>query len=71
MFLPKYKDALKVDRLLRLDECQSVAVNALRPGVSLTGDVKNLLRSQLICLIANQYDGDYYLYRECIKNGFA
>lgn len=72
VFLPKYKDALKVDSLMRLDECQSVAVNALRPaGVTLTDGVKSLLRSQLIYLIANQYDGDYHVYRECIKKGFA
>lgn len=72
MFLPKHGDVLKVDSLLRLDECQSVSINALRPaGVSLTQDLKRLLRSQMLCLMTGRYEGDYYVYRECIKAGFA
>src|SRR5258708_11510554 len=72
MFLPKYKDALTVDSLARLDECQSVSINSLRPlGVSLSGPVKSLLRSQLLCLMGDLYEGDYHVYRELIKEGFA
>jgi len=72
MFLPSYKDALSVDSFARLNECQSVSVNALRPlGVSLSQPVRNLLRSQLLYLMGDQYEGDYHIYRELIREGFA
>jgi hypothetical protein len=70
MFLPSYKDALSVDSFARLNECQSVSVNALRPlGVCLSEPVRNLLRSQLLYLMGNQYEGDYHIYRELIREG--
>ena len=70
MFLPKYKDALKVDSMARLDECQSVSINALRPlGVTLNESLRDLLRSQLLCLMGDQYEGDYHVYRELIREG--
>ncbi len=72
MFLPKYKDALTVDSLARLDECQSVSINALRPlGVTLNEPARKLLRSQLRYLMGDQYEGDFHVYRECIKEGLA
>lgn len=71
MFLPSYKDALSVDSFARLNECQSVSVNALRPlGFSLSEPVRNLLRSQLLYLMGDQYEGDYHIYRELIREGF-
>jgi hypothetical protein len=43
---------LDVDSLLRLDECQSVAANTLKPvRFSLNDDVRRLLRSQFSLLV--------------------
>ncbi len=72
LFLPKYKDILSVDSLLRLEECQSVAVNALTPkGLCLSEPVRNLLRSQMSLLVNGLYEGDYQVYRDCIREGLA
>jgi len=71
MFTPKYKDS-KVDGILRLDEMQSVSINSLRPlEISLTDPVKKLLRSQILFLMTKFYDGDYAVYRDCIRAGLA
>jgi hypothetical protein len=72
MFLPKYKAALSVDSFARLNECRSVSINALQPlSVSLSEPVRNLLRSQLLYLMGDQYEGDYHVYRELIRDGVA
>lgn len=72
MFLPKYKNALDVDSFARLDECQSVSINSLRHlGARLNEAARNLLRSQLLCLMGDQYDGDYHVYRELIREGIT
>jgi hypothetical protein len=70
LFLPSYKESLSVDSFARLDECQSVSINALRPlGVSLSEPVRNLLRSQLLYLMGDHYEGDYHVYRELMADG--
>ena len=72
MFLPKYKDALTVDSLARLDECQSVSINSLRPlRATLNEAARNLLRSQFLYLMGDPHEGDYQVYRDCIREGLA
>lgn len=70
MFLPKHKDLLKVDSLLRLEECQSVCTTELRStGFALTEPVRLLLRSQISLLVNGLHEGDYQVYRDCIREG--
>ena len=70
--MPKHEDVLKVDSVLRLDECQSIPVNGLRPmSLSLSKDVKALLRSQFSFLVNGLYEGDYQVYRDLIREEFA
>ena len=65
MFLPKQAGVLTVDSVLRLDECQSVFTPHLEhSGYGLTEHVRNLLRSQLQCLLTGEYSGDFADYRE-------
>jgi hypothetical protein len=72
LFMPKHEDVLKVDSVLRLDECQSIPVNGLRPmSLSLSKDVKALLRSQFSFLVNGLYEGDYQVYRDLIREEFA
>jgi len=64
LFLPA-GDALPVDSILRLDEVQSVFSARLdSTGITLHKDVKDLLRSQLQCMINNEHSGYYQLYRD-------
>lgn len=65
MFLPKQAGLLDVDSILRLDECQSVFTARLEhSGFGLKEPIRDLLHSQLHCLLTGEYSGDFADYRE-------